>query len=137
MNPFMILGPLIEIGREWLSHRSKLKEVKRQSEIRIAEKKTEATIKRIENGDTHAATMDQLSVGERGWKDDYLLIIATIPLLMAFSPALLPLAIAGFAALDELPEWYMWVVLGLFIDTFGFRRMIRVALEGWLSRKFK
>jgi len=137
MNPFLLLTPLINMGRDWLNHRAKLKQVKRESEVRIAEKQTDAHIKRIEQGDNQAATMDQLSVGHRGWKDEYLLLLATIPLVMSFFPDLLPFAQAGFTALDSLPEWYMWVVLGLYIDTFGFRRMLRVAMENWVSRRFK
>jgi hypothetical protein len=137
MNPLLILAPLFNIGRDWLAHKAKMAEVKRESEVKIAETKTNATITRIETGDKHSAQLDEISISTRGWKDDYLLLLVTIPLIMAFVPELLPYAKSGFVALDDLPEWYRWVLLGVYIDTFGFRRMLRTAIENWIARRIK
>lgn len=136
MSPLAFLVPLINIGREWLGHRSKMAQVKRDSEVRIAETKTVATIKRIADGDANAARLDEVSIATRGYKDDYLLFLITVPVIMAFIPELRQYALDGFTALTELPEWYMWVLLGVYIDTFGFRRMLRVAMERWITKRF-
>jgi hypothetical protein len=111
-------------------------QVKRDSEIKIAETKTLASINRIEQGDMNAAKLDEVSISTRGWKDEYLLFLVTTPVIMAFIPEYKQYAIDGFQALTELPEWYMWILLGVYIDTFGFRRMLRVAMEQWVAKRF-
>jgi len=107
-------------------------------------------IKRAESGDLHAADLDKLSIADRGWKDDWLLFLTTMPLtVMFFEPLLVAIfsetyvagqaveaVHAGFDALREAPEYY-WYALGLiYIDTFGFRRMLRIAIEKYLAKKF-
>jgi hypothetical protein len=98
---------------------------------------TRARIDRIKQGDEQAAELDMLSLRTRGYKDDYLLFLATIPVIMTFAGGeYAAQAAAGFAALSTLPEWYMWILLGIYIDTFGFRRMLRTAMEKWVQSKF-
>jgi len=101
-----------------------------------------AKIARIQSGDNNAAELDRLSIAQRGWKDDYLLLITTAPLVLLFIGPLFSVeglteaVKAGFVALESLPE-YFWYALGIiYIDTFGFRRMVRVAVERWLDSKF-
>ena len=129
---------------------SERKAVKLESETRVIEAKTEATIKRIESGDANAAAMHQLSAGSRGWKDDYLLILTTMPLVLLFvgpvfelfflpgtyaAGAMTDAVMEGFLCLENTPEYY-WYALGMiYVDTFGFRRMLRTAVEGWARKK--
>jgi hypothetical protein len=139
--------PLGEAVKGWSDR--KTAKVKLKSEIAL--KTTEAQIKRVVEGDGHAAGMDQGSLGQRGWKDDYLLILTTMPIVLLFVGPLwemvfmaatyvkgdLTLAVlGGFTAMGTTPEYY-WYALGMiYIDTFGFRRMLRVAIEGWAKKKF-
>lgn len=142
-----LISPVTGLIKGW----SDRKAVKLESETRITEARTEATIRRYESGDANAAVMDQLSAGNRGWKDDYLLILTTMPLMLLFvAPILETLFLAssytagsmsdavmeGFLCLENTPEYY-WYALGMiYIDTFGFRRMLRTAIEGWARSKF-
>lgn len=135
MNPLAFLAPVTKILGGWLGHKARMAEAKRSSELRIEEKRTDATIRRIDEGDAHAARLDEVSLKTRGWKDEYLLLLATIPVIMSFVPDWSPHAVAGFAALAKLPEWYKWVLLGVYIDTFGFRRMLRQAMEHWINKR--
>jgi len=112
----------------------------RWQETKDAEHK--AKIVRIQEGDKNAAELDRMSIAQRGWKDDSLLLITTAPLVLLFigplfgAVGLTEAVKAGFLALESLPEYY-WYALGvIFIDTFGFRRMVRVAVERWLDSKF-
>ncbi|MGF1732282.1 hypothetical protein [Photobacterium kasasachensis] len=110
------------------------KEQERQD--RISEAKTTSTIRRIEQGDTNAAKLDELSIAQRGWKDEYLLVITTVPLVLSFVPDYAQYVALGFEALNTIPEYY-WYGLGMvYIDTFGFRRMVRVAVERWIEQRF-
>jgi len=113
--------------------------IQRWQETKAVRHKAEIT--RIESGDKSAAELDRLSIASRGWKDDYLLIITTLPVVCLFVDPFFPsynLAAGiteGFKALNLTPEYY-WYALGIiYIDTFGFRRMVRVAVEHWLNGK--
>jgi len=142
-----VLGLIASPVKGWVER----KKVKVEGEMRIAEAKTTATIQRIESGDTNAAIMDQISAQNRGWKDDYLLLLTTAPLALLFIGPIFELifiqttytaggmtdaVMEGFLCLENTPEYY-WYALGLiYIDTFGFRRMLRTAVEGWARSKF-
>lgn len=115
----------------------------RKQELQKAEH--EAHIKRIAEGDAHAARLDEISIAQRGWKDEYLLLLTTLPLVLLFAAPLLQLqsveglqaaVIAGFEALKLTPEYYWYALAIIYIDTFGFRRMLRVAFEAFVKKKF-
>ncbi|MEJ2765544.1 hypothetical protein VV869_16455 [Photobacterium sp. MCCC 1A19761] len=57
---------------------------------RIREAKTQAEIRWIETSDDNAAELDQLSIAQRGWKDEYLLLITTTPMVLCFVPGMVP-----------------------------------------------
>ena len=103
-----------------------------------------ASIKRISDGDASAAELDRISMGQRGWKDDYLLLLTTLPLALLFIAPLLSISSveeihaaveSGFVALNKTPEYYWYALALIYIDTFGFRRMLRVGFERWISKK--
>ena len=135
------------------SERSKQKtalkniEISTQSRLKIA--KLESQIKRAEQGDTAAICLDQLSFEHRGWKDEYLLIFTTAPVLILFLAPLLELILlkdiyaagdlttavmAGFTALQQTPDWYLVALLLVYVDTFGFRRLLKGVVESQLGK---
>ncbi len=144
---------LITTGIHAWSERSKqkanLKSIELSAQHRLKQAQIEGQIKRAEQGDASAISLDQLSFQHRGFKDDYLLIITTLPLLLLFSAPLFELVflhevyvagdlskavMSGFEALQKAPEWYL-VALGLvYVDTFGFRRMLRGVIESRLGQ---
>lgn len=128
-----IISALTSLITRFFDHRLKRQEMEHEREVAT----TRARIDRIKQGDEQAAELDMLSLRTRGYKDDYLLFLATIPVIMTFAGGeYAAQAAAGFAALSTLPEWYMWILLGIYIDTFGFRRMLRTAMEKWVQSKF-
>lgn len=61
-----------------------------------------------------------------GWKDEYVLVLLSIPLIMVFIPGLAPYAMAGFSVLSQTPEWYRWLVMMIFAAVYGIRLWRRV-----------
>jgi len=141
MGWLSFIPKLFGLGADALNGWQDRKKIKLQHKTKIEEAQVAATIKRIESGDEHAAMLDKESIKQRGWKDDYLLILTTLPLVALFVGPFIGLDLqtkveAGFTALAKTPEYY-WYALGIiYIDTFGFRRMVRVAFEKWLTDKF-
>lgn len=63
------------------------------------------------------------------WKDEYLVVLLFLPVLMLFiSPLVQPwfpdfqeTIISSVVALDKFPAWYTWLLSGIVIATFGLR----------------
>lgn len=135
MNPlFSLAGLIVNSIKDYLQRNQELKRAKHEAEV-----------KRIQSADEHSGRLDEISLESRGWKDEYLLLITTTPLLIVFfvplfaaesGQHLVNLTFESFESLNRVPEWYRWLLLGIYIDTFGFRRMLRAAVEGWLKSKF-
>lgn len=92
----------------------------------------------IQQGNISATELDSLSLQSRGWKDDFLLLVTVIPLVLCFIPEMGDHIKQGFLTLNgSVPEWYMYALALVYIDTFGFRRILRSVLTNYLSSKFK
>jgi hypothetical protein len=55
------------------------------------------------------------------WKDEYLLILFSPPLVMAFIPGLAPFVHEGFVVLAETPDWYKGAIALMVAASFGMR----------------
>ena len=58
------------------------------------------------------------------WKDEYLLILFSIPLIGAFVPEYQEDILKGFKVLEETPEWYILSILGMVAGAWGLRWLI-------------
>jgi len=64
------------------------------------------------------------------WKDEYLVIIFTIPLVCCFIPSLVPYVRDGFDVLETMPSWYQITLSVIVAASFGVRSVI-----GFINRK--
>lgn len=81
---------------------------------RISEAKTNAEIERLKN------TSDQ-----SGWKDEYLVVLWSLPAIMSFIPPLQPYVREGFNILNSSTgDWYIVGFLGITGAVFGLKRLI-------------
>jgi len=117
MIPFIapIISAVSAIGTSWLN----IRKVKAEGKIDITKAKIHSKIKRYE----HMGQMDVEAMKgmQFSWKDEYILILMSIPMIMSFIPGLTEYAKAGFAVVDELPEWYTWSWMGIVTATYGLR----------------
>lgn len=148
-----IIGSLFSMGKDYLEDKREEKKSDKAHKAALKSKKQAHELSRDLNGDTQASNLDSISMSDRGYKDDWLLILTTMPLtIMFFEPVFILLASGwagtyvagdavaavqvGFDALQEAPEYYWYALALIYIDTFGFRRMLRVAIEKYLVKKF-
>jgi len=61
------------------------------------------------------------SIRNSGWKDELVIIVLTIPLVMVFVPQLAPYVLEGFKILETTPDWYRWMIVMIYAATFGIR----------------
>ena len=85
-----------------------------------------AKIKQAEQGraDDLSLNMQALKNMRTTLKDEYLLLIITIPFVMAFIPELANHALQGFKVIDQMPEWIQYLFMGIVIVTFGMRGLM-------------
>ncbi len=95
------------------------KKVKAEGKAKIATAKVEAKVQQIKN----KADMDAQAAGDMRytWKDEYLTLLISIPVVMSFIPGLAPYVAEGFKVLSTTPEWYRYSFLGIIAATFGLR----------------
>lgn len=55
------------------------------------------------------------------WKDEYTLLVVSVPLVLAFIPGCAGYVSAGFAAFSATPIWYQVMVQAIFYATYGIR----------------
>jgi hypothetical protein len=117
MLPFigLAISAISSIAGSWLENRK----AKAQGKIDVTKAKVQFRVAQY----TTKASMDIASMNgmQFSWKDEYLVIILTIPIIMAFIPYLAPYAMAGFAVVKTMPGWYQWALTGIIAATFGLR----------------
>ena len=61
------------------------------------------------------------SLRNSGWKDEWVLVLLSIPLVLTFIPYTQPTVLEGFAALETTPDWYRWLIMVIFTAIYGIR----------------
>ena len=113
-----IIGALADMGKQWLSNRREKSQAKHEKDLRVIA------------GDQAADTAASEGMAT-SWKDEYLTVLFSIPLIVVFhaavwgDPADIEKVKAAFAAMGELPEWFQYGFLGCVIATFGLRGMAK------------
>lgn len=116
-----ILGGPVTMVADYFKRRMELKAEARSQERAIRAAQAERQVELIKQGLTADATWELEQVRSSGWKDEYVLIVLSIPLIMCFIPGLARYVLAGFEVLSATPQWYQWLVLLIFSAVFGIR----------------
>jgi hypothetical protein len=79
---------------------------------KIAKGKAKATA--MENWDVAAQLNSNTS-----WKDEWFVILFSIPLVMCFIPPMVTYVEQGFIALEMMPDWYQYMLSAMVAASFG------------------
>ena len=93
---------------------------------RLASTFLKGKIKKSEARAEHSASWDEIAQqnSSTSWKDEYLTLLISIPLIMCFIPSLVPYVQEGFAVLDTMPKWYQYTFSVIVAASFGVRGAI-------------
>jgi len=103
------------IKREQLKQERELKKL--EGKIKFEEAKTQ----RFSESLTADNVWELESIRNSGWKDEWVLILLSIPLILVFIPQTQPYVLAGFETLNQTPSWYRWLVVLIFSAIYGIR----------------
>jgi hypothetical protein len=68
----------------------------------------------------------QAQIANSGWKDEYILVLLSIPLILVFVPFAQPYVLDGFEVLGKCPECYRWLVVTVIAAVYGVRPAINI-----------
>lgn len=101
--------------RQQLKHELALEKIR--GEVEYEKANTAAWLKLAE----HDANWELAQISNSGWKDEFVLLLLSIPLVLVFIPPLQPYVLNGFAVLAQCPDWYRWLVMVIFSAIYGVR----------------
>lgn len=112
-----IISEVFGIVRTWLQGRQKIQEATDARKAQI-----------IQNDANWDNLMAQASASS--WKDEWLTLLFSVPLIGCFIPAAVPHVQAGFEALKSMPGWYSYTIGVIVAASFGVKGAIS-AYKTW------
>jgi len=109
-----LIGPLAGVAKTYMSNKAAEKQAKHTAKMSV-----------IQNDANWESQMADAS--KDSWKDEFWTIILSIPLFMvgyaiaANDVTIIDRVATGFAALENLPEWYQYLLFIAISSSFGVR----------------
>jgi hypothetical protein len=113
------IGPLTELAGGWL--KGKADKNAAAAQLKLTEAKAKAQI--LLSKETSVADWERIMAegAKASWKDEWFVIVLSIPLILAFIPGAEGWVDRGFEQLNKAPDWYFYS-LGIAISaSFGVR----------------
>lgn len=125
LNWLPILGPIINGVTSYFTHKQQMAAEKQKTELAVAEARTKSALKMAEAGQMAEIDWDVQAQknAETSWKDEYWVLILSIPMIMCFIPGMDVFVYAGFRSLENTPDWYQYALLVAIAASFGFRQL--------------
>ncbi len=123
MNFLPLLAGIPEAIGKYFIERNAQKSAERLRKMELDDALHARKLKLVEEG-LHADMSWEMEFARQAatsWKDEYTLLVVSIPLTMAFVPGLAQYVTAGFEAFASTPLWYQAMVQVLFYATVGIR----------------
>ena len=115
----LLLKPLIGVASDVVGGIVATKKAKAEQKLTKIKAETELMTKQI------AGEIDwdveAIKSSKESWKDEYLTILFSIPLLLCFLPFTVEYVERGFAALAMTPDWYKYTLGVIVSASFGIK----------------
>ena len=130
MIPF--LGTIISGVTTYFTNRQEMSKEKQKSKLELLKAETNAKIKRLETQKEQDYSLDKIAMQDmkNSYLDEVLLIAFLYPVFQSYSNS-------GFSGLDNVPVWYLSLVVGMVVVKYGMRGMLRDYMGGKYKKVFK
>jgi len=115
----LLVKPLLGIAGDVVSGVIEAKKAKAKQKLVKIEAETELLEKQIK-GEIDW-DVEAIKGSKESWKDEYLTILFSIPLLLCFLPFTVEYVERGFAALAMTPDWYKYTLGVIVSASFGIK----------------
>jgi len=147
MSILGLIGNLLGIGKDALNNRAKLKELKQQQEYSIIQATTQANVDRITSNTDSDNQIDLITAQDKkhSFKDEVVTYLFLTPVFIAtITPFIIAVKESNFINLSEdirisydnlnqLPDWYKYVLGAIVIDVLGFRSFARKIVDKYIK----
>ena len=113
------IGPIANLAGTFLQGR--LERAKANTEMKIAEAKARATVMEKQATGEIDWDLEAIRGARNSWKDEWLVILFSVPLILAFVPGMELVVLNGFSVLNQMPEWYQYSLGVIVASSFGVR----------------
>lgn len=126
-----IVKDVFETRKVTAEAKMKLEIAKFESKARIEEAKATAIINLAANAQEHEQEWEQIMArnSDKSWKDEYMLLLFSVPLVLSFIPGGKELVTDGFRALEGVPDWYIQIVLAGAAVSYGIRSLTNLPVR--------
>lgn len=92
-------------------------------------------LRMAEEGQKIDFELDQMSMTEmqHSWKDEFVLMVFITPMMMAFVPGASVYALKGFETIQQMPQWYVALIVGMVVVIYGMRGLLTKFIENKLA----
>ena len=103
-----LIGPIANLAGTWFQN--KIEKTKADGQAKVAEAKARATVaEKVATGQVEwEGKMADATVDS--WKDEFALVVLLAPAILVFIPGMEDIVKNGFQRLNELPEWYTYLL---------------------------
>jgi hypothetical protein len=115
----LLIGPIADLAGTWL--KGSVEKSKAKTEAKVAQAKAEAIIMEKKATGEIDWDLEMAKGSQTSWKDEWLTILFSIPLILAFIPGMEEVVANGFAQLQSMPEWYQYSLGVIVAASFGVR----------------
>lgn len=114
-----LLGGVTELAGGWLNAKAQKQAAEAKLKLTEAEAKSQIMLSK----ETSVADWERIMAQNSGssWKDEYFVIVLSIPMILCFIPGLEGVVEHGFTQLQKAPDWYMYALLTAISASFGIR----------------
>ena len=133
-----MIGGLVTLGSAIVSgisgyfkDKNEIKKVQVEADKLLIRAEAESKAKRLEREAEIDYDLDRIAMQnmDKSWKDELILLIWLTPVVMSFIPSYQEYVTAGFASLALVPDWYMYILVGMVTVIYGMRGMLKMVLQ--------
>ena len=114
-----LIGPIANIAGSWMD--GKVEQTKAKANANVAKAKAEAAIMEKKATGEIDWDIEMARASSSSWKDEGLVLLFSIPLILAFIPGMEGVVQNGFDQLNRMPEWYQYSLGVIVAASFGVR----------------
>lgn len=115
----LLIGPIASLASTWLEGTVETKKAKTMAKVATA--KAEATIMEKKIAGEIDWDLAAVKGSQNSWKDEWLVVLFSVPLILAFIPGMEDVVANGFEQLNKMPSWYQYSLGTIVAASFGVR----------------
>ena len=119
-----LIGPIASLAGSFLENKVE----QSKSKGAVAKAEAEAKAKVLVSSATSVAEWEKIMAQstQNSWRDELVSIVVLIPVVLVFVPGMEEIVKSGFDRLNELPEWYTYLVFLVCTSALGIKGIDKI-----------